>query len=672
MCILTPTCSSGSDWVALCVLWVTLTAQIASVPLLTPVGRNDHSPQPVTVIPSDKRVFQISATLISRVKLTTANQLCEQIVSNLKLTSGFMVKLVSQETLNSGGGSDFAFVRRLSYMSLNLERTYKQIVTSIKKSSICPPKLTQEISEAWTSMHDIFSDTWQKIAKTQGSNILTLTVQNFTTYRYLVSPPKPQVFLETLAVGVVASGITLLVNELFSDDSADLEAINSDIHTLNDKILVTNERIDILAKNISTSLEDMKLVLTNLNNVNREAEHKYIIDFNVKQLVDGASNCLLLLKIIDNSLALLRSNVLTYDLFDIDSFRRILQEGSTHFPDSIFPIQDIAPTQLTNILSLIKVEHVSNNQFVMIIPLVHKEPFNVASIIPHPVRIQNGKLMIAEVTELIAYRSDKYIVLPTEQAKTLGNDSYIIEDTLPVWNTSYDTCSLVAFKGNITKMSSLCTFAPLAEDNNIFLTNSKYHRVIYFHHETAIELKCPTGLIRQQIKGTYVIPKRCTLHTEAVTWDAHQSKDISLSDLLTNTLTESPFDLTHLPIYTMNHTTDLHETIKEQLGNINTKYFTFNFTDTPLETIQSIHLLTFGSVTVLVIINTIFIATLCIIHVRNWMRNADKVVLRENLNRLTAHSPFSSLRSSLRSPANKIRATSKKAKSELQLDLKIH
>ena len=186
--------------------------------------------------------------------------------------------------------------------------------------------------------------------------------------------------------------------------------------------------------------------------------------------------------------------------------------------------------------------------------------------------------MIADVKDIILKNEDHYMTLSSDEIYSLNNDTHLVKDSHPMWNLDISSCELACLHKNISLILSLCNFHKVGVTNEIQLTKTPHNRVLYLERLTPIELDCPSEKIRDNLIGLHLIPSECDLITPTVQWPARQLQHIEIKALIEASSRGKSFDITYLPTFELNESTNLHDTIKEQIDKLPSENpFTFDF-----------------------------------------------------------------------------------------------
>ena len=314
---------------------------------------------------------------------------------------------------------------------------------------------------------------------------------------------------------------------------------------------------------------------------------------------------------------MLRSGKVNSDLLDIETIKAVIKEGLQIYPELEFPIVEISRHSLNDIMSFITIKNLGFNNFIALIPLVYPQRYNIVSMIPHPMQLAE-KLLIAEINEIFLYDMDNYVITTANQLHSINNLTHILQKVEPVWNINHTSCELSCFLMDTENIVRLCNFKNLGIPSGIYLTNTPSSRLVFTTQETQLELKCPSGMIRQSLEGITYVPNNCDIKTHDVSWPAELSHELDIEVLVEGNV-ENPFDITNLPIFTINKSTPLHDSIKKLIDDLpsdNPFVIPFETMDLSLEEVQTYSILAHGSLIIFVIINFILIIVLYCLYLR--------------------------------------------------------
>jgi hypothetical protein len=438
---------------------------------------------------------------------------------------------------------------------------------------------------------------------------------------------------------------------LFDDNNEhDITTLNNNINKVNQKIKITNERIDILSHNVSDAISNIKNILEKINTAQYQQETFHTIVWNLDQLINNAVNIRTTFKLGEITISLLESNILNHDLLNPKSLQKIIDEGLKFYPDLEFPLR-ISKYTVPDIIKLIDIQKIGQNNFIMLIPLVRKNAYNVHSITPHPVLMRSQTLILADIKDTILTDNTTYIITDIENMHSINNMTHILRTVEPIWGIKESTCEWEGFKQNVSGMLELCNYQKVGTVNGTYLTETKYFRLMYLAERQQVDLDCPDGKVRDHMLGLHKIHIQCDVRTNQVYWPARQTKEINVQDLL-NDEHPSKFDTTQLPIWDLNITNRVHVSIKKLIDALPSEEdaFTFDFDkyDFTLEEVQAYTIIAYGSLSILVIINSVILGILIIAKLIKWRKHRSEI---KSLNLLPTFSPrtsFSGLRDSIR------------------------
>ena len=618
------------------------------------MGQLSESPDdapPVTVYPWPGQAQIIGAYIYSPVQLTFLDLICNQINNNLMITTKTLFQLAVSQVATTYH-NDISFIRRLSFLLYQTEATFNEITRYLTSNIICEFDLLSNITTNYEHYTNEVNIVWSQI---RSSN---RTENTITTQAFEIARPDSLTEVGVNQFLGVAAGLTVglvgggLIGSLFgSDHTEDINKLNNNLHKVDKKIKFTNNRIDILASNLTTSIEKIRIILEGMNQIQKDKETRALIMWNIQQTKLAATNSLILIKIIENQLALLRKGIISSDVLNIKSFEAVVSEGIRHYSTMMFPIRNIIPENIKEILELIEVQNLGYNKFIIKTPLCRRVPYKIVSLIPHPIKIKSDILMIADMNDLMLYNDGKYIITELDSIKSLYNDTHILTVDSPIYDFNYESCELEALKTNRSNFLKLCNFKKLGSKTGIYLTNTPFKRLLYLTESTKVELDCPGGKIRDTLIGMKLIPVECDIKTDNVVWPAKLHKKIKIEKLIQLTEHNDGFDITNLPIFTVNDTDQVHPSIRVLIDELDSdEPFTipYNELDLTLEKVQTYNVVASGVLTVLVITNTILIVILYVYkfckrnleHDIESGTNTDKF----RMSKITRFSPTDSLR----------------------------
>ena len=87
------------------------------------------------------------------------------------------------------------------------------------------------------------------------------------------------------------------------------------------------------------------------------------------------------------------------ELLNLVSLNKTITEGLKSFPKLEFPVE-VSRYNMHHI-KLLHIQRISHFTFLVIIPLTHKNPYSVYTLIPHAVKIDKTFLVVPEIKEVL-------------------------------------------------------------------------------------------------------------------------------------------------------------------------------------------------------------------------------------------------------------------------------
>ena len=617
------------------------------------------------------------AVLLSRINLKFVDSLCHKLVTDIAVALK-AVKLLSESKLI---GTTPNQIRRYSYICLKLENIYTDSINYADSLALCPNQVMNNAWDTYYMFRTNLDTLWAQLRlggnyglrnETGGRNsVRSSPVRPELTDKLIIelgygrpkgSRPAQSPLLIGLGIGALAT--TLLGSFLGSNDREEIEGLNRNIHKVNTKVQVTNQRIDILAKNVSNSINHVKNILDKLQELSSTRDVHQGILWNFEQLTQDALTTKLSFKLAEHKITLLDAGIINPDLIRLSNIKQILTEGLTVFPNLEAPLM-ITRLSLSNFIQLVEIEKVGHHQYLMIIPLVTKVKYNIYNLIPHPIKLKLNALVIPDMNDVVLTTNENYIITRSENIQEITTNSYLTKSIEPIYHVFKSTCEWEAFNNNITAMLELCNYRRVGMSNGTFLTETKNHRLVYFTETTPVKLTCPDGQIRDTLQGLHQIPLECDVSTYLVHWPSKQSLKIDVEKLFANETAR--FDLLPLPIFDLNETVNLHDSLHKLISDLPDKedLFTFNFAkhDISLERVQSYSIIAQAILAVMVVINSCIIGLLAACYCRNHCRrNYSSSALSSRESFRDARESFRGLRDSIRTKKDSIKNRIKKQK----------
>ena len=549
------------------------------------------------------------AFLIAPLNLNFVYSLCEEFIIQVKeATQAIRV----MNNFNTNNTKDTQFKRKISFLTWKLEKTYTQTITYIDSLLLCPADSMSLLYSQFASFRRLLDQSWSKLTNKK-EGVISLALQATRP------PPKPAHFpgfFVGLGLGLVGGGF---IGSLFgSKDSASIDKLNKNIHTVNRKIQVTNKRLDILSQNVSFAIHDIKLILERIQTRANEDEMKRSIEWNLSQLIDASLETNLLFKMGETQITLLRGGILNVELIEIKALKKIINEGLGIFPGLEFPME-ISKHTLPKIIKLITIQNLENNDFIAIIPLVHKTPYNIYTLVPLPIKFQSS-IMLANTREVILSNGEEYIVTDKVRVRHVDSNTYMLDKIHPIWSRQRTTCEWEGLQKNASEVLRLCNFKKLGTlDDGIYLTETRDRRLLHLARRTWVKLNCPDGKIRAFLQGLHSVAPECDIETEEVSWPAEQTQHVKVENLIKTN--QQTYEVNKLPIFNLNDTDKVHESIKSLIDKLpdSTNPLTISFEqyDWTLEEVQSYSIYAQSVITLIVIINSIALIIIIVFSKKN-------------------------------------------------------
>ena len=632
------------------------------------------------------------ASLVARIKLIFLDDFCYKLRVNF-ITLNKFVRSIILIHLNQVLQSR-SMLSTVSYFILRLEEISEDLGAAVDREALCklyPYPVLNNLG----AVRETFRFYWNMIGKvnnTLGERNLTMSFIGYREETHLglnsiiqdldsrpeqnLDVATPVNFLGAIVAGIIGLGAGAITTGaiLLNKDSRQIDELNNKIHQTNKNTLLAHERLDILSLNVTKAISSIKITLNEIAHLNKVAEQRFIIRWNLEQLHLSFVELLFDVKHIITVLTLLRKGTISSELVSLSILNKIIAEGERYF-NLYFPIQQRNSETLAEVLNLIKVKSLSVSEFIMVIPLAQSKYFDIYSLVSQPLRLRNDVIMIAEISNVILMRESGYVLAKPEQLTKINNSSYLLEATLPEWSLTRDSCELASLQGNLTRILALCPFRKLNHKEGNHMSIVENNRLLFSFEEIDILLECPSERIRERVQGLVVLPSGCDVVTNDAFWSAIKEKEVILEDLLRPR--NKSFAIQRLPIFELNETNSdpLHESLLKTIADIpSDRPFTFSFDRYrwPVEAVQSYQVITQGAIILVVIINSICIVCLIFFNYKFWKTqlpskntnprtdNLTKKILGHNLfsprgsftrvsKKLKRYSPRKSLRKSVRS-----------------------
>ena len=402
-----------------------------------------------------------------------------------------------------------------------------------------------------------------------------------------------------------------------SNNQKDIDQLNRRLNKQNKLVKLTNERIDILAKNVTDSFKTIKTILDKLAEQREMLDIHYAISWNFEQLITSTTNVKNEFRTGELTTTLLERGIMNPELLNLNSLNKTVTEGIQLFPSLEFPVE-INRYNVPHIVKLLKIQRISHHKFVVIIPLTHKAKYRVYSLIPHPVRLDETSLVVPELKGVLLVQDDNYIIAERPNMYSFLKNNHILLTVEPIYNKNKITCDFAGFLQNATAMLTLCNFKKSGQVADTFVVETEEQRLVYFPKLTRVSFNCPDNVIKDTLIGLHKLPLACDVQTDTVIWPAKQT--IALESLETNDI--FTLDKTNLPIANVNKSSNVHKSLRELINKIkvNDSYtIDFDYYGLKLDEVVTYSAILQSIVTPVVIINSLilgFLLTKWIIHNR--------------------------------------------------------
>ena len=214
-------------------------------------------------------------------------------------------------------------------------------------------------------------------------------------------------------------------------NKGDIDTLNRNIQKQNKLIKLTNERLDILAKNVSDSFNTVKKVLNKLVEQNELADIHSAIQWNLDQLLASITNNRNTFTASEVTITLLEKGILNPDLIDLESLKNIVSEGRKSFPTLDFPLE-ISRFQLEHIVQILRTQKIARHRFLMVIPLTYTKTYDVFTLIAHPLRLDATSLVVPELRNLLLKSNDSYILTDRNNMYSLLTTNHLLLTIEPI------------------------------------------------------------------------------------------------------------------------------------------------------------------------------------------------------------------------------------------------
>ena len=524
------------------------------------------------------------------------------------------------------------------------------------------------------SLHEIIENTTIGLVTTETpiaaqTNLLDLLEQS-RPHTYHRQPKSP--VLAGLGIGIVGS---FLFGSLFGKNNGrEIEEVNKKLNKLDRNIKITNERINILAKEIAKSHKKISDIVGKLAEAQAYQDMHYAILWNLDTLSTSLQDIKYSLRLGEIAITMLNEEIIKPDLIDLNTFKKTIEEGIQHFPNLKFPFP-VTRINLSHITKVVTVQRVGHLKYLMLIPLVHKQSYEVLNLVPHPIKLTKNTLARPKAREIMLKGgNDTYILADKENIHSISNTRHILLTVEPIYNQGKESCEWHVFKKNLTGILKLCDFYTIGQTNDTVVVETDKNRLAYFPEETPVHMACPNETILETLIGLHQIPLACDIKTKEVYWPAKRVITIDIT-----TLSETKWTPTEMPTFSINHSEVVHSSLRNLINSIPTEKedFTIDFKHygLSLDQVQSISVYSQTIITIVVVINSILIGFLIL---KVISKNGSEVPeeefkgdkLRRKSKEETTNDNFSNIRDSLRQSKSRIRKSLRTRREKYKSSLK--
>jgi len=649
-------------------MWWCATTPLRAESLLS-VNPEDQESIYATLVPWNGTCSIPGAYIMTRLNLKDFEIKCKVMVNEIS-TAFQVINILAKVKLME---LDETYIQRIGYLLLTIESKFNNIIKYVDALHVCYDSTMDLIHTEFHKFQIELDTMWQLLKRHKPPNrslLMTLltdanitlpgNVTNSTSFIPRRSPisvsllntleqarPKPPPKQFIVAAGLLAAftGGALISQLIAGDDNSEaIDMINTNLRKQNNNIQLTNERIDILTANVTEAFDKVQTVLQQINTYSRTRDKTSALLFNLDQLIERSDIQLLEFKSQLVNIALLKKGIINPDNIDITSVEKIMSEGLNKFPTLYFPLE-IIKENLYDIVGMMKVSTLYENSFLITLPLFKRDIFVIFSLIAHPVKLsdESDELVLPEMERLLLINNvdETYITTTEKNIVNIRDQHYTLQHIRPIQKQyPINTCEMAGYVQNISLILASCQYKKLSSPNGFYFYETKQVRLAYFAKPTRVSLVCPDHKIKDNLVGMHRVPPNCELGTETITWPARQVHEVSIADLTTVSL--KPLDPIKLPIIDINDTKGIHQSLKKIIDDIvpSGNQFTIDFEalDLDMEEVQSISVIAYGTLSVIVMINSVLLGLIGVNKLRKIIKN------KRNLKELTTFSPRDSFR----------------------------
>ena len=603
----------------------------------------------VTITPWSGELFIPGAFLLARVNLHFINATCNNFATDLTVAQK-VAKILIDSDLR---GATSHQIKQFSYSMLLLESELKHILEYVTDLLLCPGwggplwskfyAFRNEADNVWklltshqaslrinhvnrrpglpsnqpaaSEVKDPHIVAEQLIPSANSSLISLLNQSRPNSLVSLLNQVRPQIDRQPRGPALVGLGLGFLGSLLFTNsfdtnNERDIDIINNNILKQNKMIRMTNERIDILAKNVSTSFALVRTILDQLVETQNLKEIHFTILWNLDQLIASSKDIKNTFRSGEFTVTLLEQGTLVPDLIELDSVKRILNEGHKSFPTLHFPLE---PTRqnVEHMVKILKVERVAHLKFIMHIPLTYRNNYKIYGMVAHPIQLSPTSLVLPRIRNIFVMNHESYLVTDKSNVYSILTTKHLLLQPEPVIQQSKMTCEYASFQKNVSAMLNLCNYEKAGSVTDTFVTETEKYRLVFFNTPTRVSLNCPESVVKDKLQGLHKLPLACDVTTEEVHWPAKQI--LQIDSFNPNQSVE--IDTSLLPIINITEHSKVHETLRELISEIPSEDpFTIDFKNIGLtpNDVASYSVFTQAILTVFVVLNSLLIGFLCL------------------------------------------------------------
>ena len=568
-------------------------------------NKPEAGPSPVLIEEWEQVGLNPGGFLLTMINLRDVEEICNKTLNRVNITYS-VLESMKKAKIREAKSNQLSII---FYLLNKLETNLFLEIEYLGKVQFCNQHQYRLIVEGMRTLKTDLDSVWMLLTQNRNS---VLATQLWRSRPGLLEEKQFPSAILGIGAGLIVGG--LLGNWISGTlENSRLETINDNINKVNKKIVITNKRIDLLDKSLSESILKIKVILQEIEKQNSVTEVIDHIRWNLEVLNRESTDNQLQLRMSETRVTLLRKNIINPEMINLDSMRKVVDEGKLIFKNLEFPVEKIVKENIVKIVNLLRVEEVSLNKFAVVIPLVEKTPFMINSLIPIPIRLENNEFIITELEQLLLWRNGEYITTSKKELIKIDDKNYVIKEIKPIWSETVKSCELLAFTGRQDEIIKNCNHKRIPKEKELFTVETGKNRLIYSMQKRRISLICPDGRIRETLDGLYTTPLECDIESNTMIWRAKQEETVNIKDLLV--LTPKKYDIEEIPIFKFNSSKEsIHPTIKELIDGLHkeNESFTFTFDDFDLNKIEPVSIIGYGVLSAIVVIDTIILIILVI------------------------------------------------------------